>query len=677
MHFPFLDSLLNILLVLILFFTKSSFVKADEIQVPEPLTTNNYKKELSKGLHIVDFYSPYCSHCKALEPIWNDAYREFYEESQKLNIHFSKVNCIESGDICDMEQITFFPNIRLYGPSGFIKNYPNEAKRSKESLIQFARESAANKDNFKKTKVKSSSKNISGKELEGLIENMNSKEEGILVSFWPSKNMNKSDQETVFEGCESCLTFQRTWSAVSKFAPNKNVEVYHVNCEAYKSFCAKYGFKHLTERSFSEKDPGVAFILPNNHMKRFWKYCKPLSFEPSTYIDWATRLISNSKVPEISIEDILKKENTNVITSLLSNNLETFNTRVTYVKDRNNLALSKESMESISSLDVELLQTNYEFLDNIEEIFAPVEKMINYNETEGLKKFDRNYINLIKNINLPAYMIWKEGNFIPAIVSADIACSESCLLDLLLKKLDQLRYSTYSKLPKTTKEMKKLFSNRHNRYVVLQVIDNNEENESIKFLGNLSVAACDYFYTYSNYIVDQLMLTDNHIKSLFEKMSTKIELSINEKNDLKSSFDKIEKQDIDFMFVDIKEDLTFKDRLKLPERPEGYIDGDIIIIDKKRRIFYTKNALGNNLNSLSKYDLKESLLTLTLPSYSHSKIALDSRMPLNAFHPVICIVGVFLLFFLYKFRRSITKIHLGKKKQEGIILGNFKGTLKD
>lgn len=83
---------------------------------PEPLNPTNFKEELSKGLHIIDFYSPYCPHCKHLAPVWMETWEEFKEESKTLNITFSQVNCIESADLCGDENIEYFLKLDFITP---------------------------------------------------------------------------------------------------------------------------------------------------------------------------------------------------------------------------------------------------------------------------------------------------------------------------------------------------------------------------------------------------------------------------------------------------------------------------------------------------------------------------------------------------------------------------------
>lgn len=44
-----------------------------EDQFPDPLTATNFETEVSKHLHVVEFFSPYCSHCKHMAPKWKEA----------------------------------------------------------------------------------------------------------------------------------------------------------------------------------------------------------------------------------------------------------------------------------------------------------------------------------------------------------------------------------------------------------------------------------------------------------------------------------------------------------------------------------------------------------------------------------------------------------------------------
>ena len=71
---------------------------------------------LSDQPWFIKFYAPWCPHCQALEPTWNEL-GEFYEGLNTVNI--ARVDCTsESGEvICKKFDVHSFPTL-YYFPSG-------------------------------------------------------------------------------------------------------------------------------------------------------------------------------------------------------------------------------------------------------------------------------------------------------------------------------------------------------------------------------------------------------------------------------------------------------------------------------------------------------------------------------------------------------------------------------
>ncbi|XTI87921.1 putative disulfide isomerase [Cenococcum geophilum] len=87
-------------------------------------------EEISKGYWLVEFFSPFCSHCMAFKPTWQTLY-EFYYTSKPLpgtqknseslnsfsryyNFKFAKLDCIAYRDTCSAKEIENFPSIVLF-----------------------------------------------------------------------------------------------------------------------------------------------------------------------------------------------------------------------------------------------------------------------------------------------------------------------------------------------------------------------------------------------------------------------------------------------------------------------------------------------------------------------------------------------------------------------------------
>lgn len=64
----------------------------DEIVKPEPLM-------------LVEFFAPWCGHCKALAPHYEEAATTLKERGIKV----AKVNCVDEADLCAANEIKGYP----------------------------------------------------------------------------------------------------------------------------------------------------------------------------------------------------------------------------------------------------------------------------------------------------------------------------------------------------------------------------------------------------------------------------------------------------------------------------------------------------------------------------------------------------------------------------------------
>lgn len=90
-------------------------------------------EQIKDGYWVVEYFSPYCHHCKAFAPILQTLY-EFYYTSDPLpqasgsgetqddmnsftryyDFKFAKVDCVAYGDACVSHEIQSFPTLVLY-----------------------------------------------------------------------------------------------------------------------------------------------------------------------------------------------------------------------------------------------------------------------------------------------------------------------------------------------------------------------------------------------------------------------------------------------------------------------------------------------------------------------------------------------------------------------------------
>ncbi|BFU20886.1 thioredoxin, putative [Entamoeba histolytica HM-1:IMSS-B] len=78
----------------------------------------------------VKYYAPWCGHCKALKPVYENLAKELYNK-----LKFAEVNCEESKEICEKEGIEGYPTLILFRKGRSKKVYGGE--RNVEAMKKF------------------------------------------------------------------------------------------------------------------------------------------------------------------------------------------------------------------------------------------------------------------------------------------------------------------------------------------------------------------------------------------------------------------------------------------------------------------------------------------------------------------------------------------------------------
>ncbi|KAL4937167.1 thioredoxin-like protein [Aspergillus oleicola] len=80
-------------------------------------TFNDFVAE--HDLVLAEFFAPWCGHCKALAP----KYEEAATELKAKNIPLVKVDCTAEEDICKEQEVTGYPTLKVFRGLDAVKPY--------------------------------------------------------------------------------------------------------------------------------------------------------------------------------------------------------------------------------------------------------------------------------------------------------------------------------------------------------------------------------------------------------------------------------------------------------------------------------------------------------------------------------------------------------------------------
>ncbi|CAB4256385.1 similar to Saccharomyces cerevisiae YIL005W EPS1 ER protein with chaperone and co-chaperone activity, involved in retention of resident ER proteins [Maudiozyma barnettii] len=596
----------------------------EEIEFPDPIPGADFSKEISKGLHVVDFFSPYCPHCKHLEPVWQKTWKKFDTEYGNLNLTFSRVDCIASGDLCNAESIEYYPTIRLYGPEGAIKNYPETGKRTVESFIEFARKEALNPDNFAEANLRSTSVRLSDNEIIKLLAGTG--DAPYLVSFWPTKAMDNTDDYGEFVDCAHCTPFQRVWRLLSTQLMEGNIKSGHVNCVDSPVLCNELGFEKLVpiDNDSREREPRVALILPNKQSNNLFVFPDD-DFEIYTkvYEDFALRLTHNNNAPDISKADILKIMQQDI--DFGDSNKENINDqKIHLVFSYDSRTVVPEDLDVLEHLIEPLQALPNVYLYKINESIVDVTRTGYNNMYSIIKNNDKDAEPLTLNENslvlnsitqMPTFFIFRDGDTTSQVFPG-YSTTETRNPELIMSWVKLFAKPLFSEMtPSNFRNFMELDRDVFSTIILLiaNTSDPNFIKSSSGYLRNINVAGYEYEHErleemYENVIAERREKKEyiQHLRNKSAKPDKIVDatlLDVDHVNNLRLS---LAYYDID------KYDETMS-WIRTPILKGPLKAGEILIIDRTDGRVFQFDSSGNVINSDSPSSLRDIFLSVSLP----------------------------------------------------------------
>lgn len=588
----------------------SLLVFADEgPELPPSLKLTSYDNVINNGMHLVEFYSPYCVHCKHFEPVWKDVFNNF--NYRELGIEMHQVNCVENGDLCDREAIKFYPSIRMIGSkdadhSGVVLDtFPSNLEKTAENLMEFMRNVAYRYGNMDELHIPSNSNLIENMELSSILSG--NYDSPIFLSFWPNsedviKRALVDEPGIDFGDCYKCDSFKNMWKIISN---HLEIPVGHVSCVSNMEACNYLNYQLDSSILFS---PQIAMVLPRNS-DNFIRYDTILPNDDINYHEtykWAVRLLQNYEFQDMDVISLSKKMNlvNKIMPDIIHDaELPGQDGKVSFVyyygNDlHENSILTKEDLSIVPYLldsvmrlpNVYLYKSNdTHYLKLIERQQKNLVRYIHYNESEPEKPFNKEYFEFITATSKPTLLAFKEDSLIPTVMQ-NTGPNEIRKIEKVKQFIKDNSMPFISEL--TPESFNKIFVQLQNRNidkVVVAFFDTNDRESTNSGLKDLSIAAHDYYYYWSK------QKYNNHV----EKRELKQEKVDNDEIAITEEIIKYDSSGQTlFTYLDISKykHLIDENGWNIHGR-ENFERGDAIIIERTGKFYYETDIFGETLKN--------------------------------------------------------------------------------
>ncbi|WWC59892.1 protein disulfide-isomerase domain [Kwoniella dejecticola CBS 10117] len=200
------------------------------------LTDDNFKQETSRGIWLVEHYSPKCSHCRAFAPTWAQMAKDKQHLERLSGFHMAQVNCLAQGDLCNTNGIKFYPQLMVYEDGQPKPHYTGD--RSYGDLEKFINERVE-----EYTQLRAMASN----EDDGVSSGEKPNPDGQVVEvdevqFEEYKAKGPVMVDFFAPWCGHCKKLRPTYEKLAEAMKGK-LNIVAVDCDIHKNFCRKSGIQ--------------------------------------------------------------------------------------------------------------------------------------------------------------------------------------------------------------------------------------------------------------------------------------------------------------------------------------------------------------------------------------------------------------------------------------------------
>ncbi|KNE68140.1 protein disulfide-isomerase domain [Allomyces macrogynus ATCC 38327] len=102
-----------------------------------PLTSKNFDDKVKSGTWMIEFFAPWCPHCKKLAPKYEKLATTAIPWRAEHDFYVARVDCVADQPLCDRAKVDGFPTIFLYNQGQQIEEYDTDL--SAAGLIKYAK----------------------------------------------------------------------------------------------------------------------------------------------------------------------------------------------------------------------------------------------------------------------------------------------------------------------------------------------------------------------------------------------------------------------------------------------------------------------------------------------------------------------------------------------------------
>lgn len=619
--------------------------------LPDTLTLETFDQFTSEHLTFVEFFSPYCSHCKDLAPKWENAFHDTKEDQDALNIHMRQVDCVKNGDLCEREGILFYPNLRLYvplvdalgekdGKSKFVDSYPRSLTRTPENFHKYLVNMAAEYNNGG-VNIPSASEEIDIDLAMQIV--AGEMEDPYFIAMFPSKS-DQWNNGKFGDNCRDCHEEKVVWDKVSNLIVS-SAKSGHINCLDHPLLCKQLGYSELASVD-SYSSPRYAMFVPKSAgLIRFDYKDEPV---PQKMKQFALKLSHNSKYEEVSARDL--EDYDYLVTELSTKPTDVYyplssKISLVFLYDKNKVTPEDKyimpyllEMVTNSPFNINLFASKSpKFEKMVEDQAHGLLEFVNSDLTFEKKGFNKQMHLATTLTARPTLYMFKENSLVPAIYQ-NFAVEDMRKPKKIKEFIESNQYPLYGEL--TPDLMKHYFTNKKKKNpratkVVVTFLDGSNAFHIRDAMFNMSIIAHQYNILKKEYYFKDLVEKRDAKGERVAKLKAQNADSVTVINEMRKEIPHLfNHNDVLFTYVDMTAYPKFALDAGWDINNRGYKAGESIVVSKNRDYYWDSTLSGERLtNEPSKMrPVLEYLLDPQLVGNEDAK-EFKSRLANSPYHP--------------------------------------------